>query len=152
VRLTSMTCTCTIPQTLENISKADGECSWNLVLSRTECQLYNFQNHIMHIIIKIVCEFPRWDCTIATLVIGMIKFPRKLAFIIFLLQNVNNTAAGRHLHLTFSLTGPTKEPLGLAVWNLLRILIQSKAVPLHAMVALGGRGGITPTHLYLGTR
>jgi hypothetical protein len=23
---------------------------------------------------------------------------------------------------------------------------QSKAVPLHAMVALGGRGGIAPTH------
>jgi hypothetical protein len=24
--------------------------------------------------------------------------------------------------------------------------LQSKAVPLHAMVALGGRGGIAPTH------
>jgi hypothetical protein len=26
------------------------------------------------------------------------------------------------------------------------VLIKKKAVPLHAMVALGGRGGIAPTH------
>jgi hypothetical protein len=29
---------------------------------------------------------------------------------------------------------------------------KGKAVPLHAMEALGGRGGIAPTHLDLGTR
>jgi hypothetical protein len=30
--------------------------------------------------------------------------------------------------------------------NLHRLLFKGKAVPLHAMEALGGRGGIAPTH------
>jgi hypothetical protein len=33
-----------------------------------------------------------------------------------------------------------------------RLRKKSKAVPLHAMVALGGRGGIAPTHFDLCTR
>jgi hypothetical protein len=33
-----------------------------------------------------------------------------------------------------------------------KYVVKSKAVPLHAMVVLGGRGGIAPTHFYLGTR
>jgi hypothetical protein len=30
--------------------------------------------------------------------------------------------------------------------------VKSKSVPLHAMEAPGGRGGMAPTHSYLGTR
>jgi hypothetical protein len=33
-----------------------------------------------------------------------------------------------------------------------RSMCKSKAVPLHAMEALWGRGGIAPTHHDLGTR
>jgi hypothetical protein len=63
------------------------------------------------------------------------------------------TVTGMSLDLTWLLAFSPQKKIGAnnCVWsdyylNFWSVIKQSKAVPLHTMMALGGRGGIAPTH------